>query len=117
MRMVTDDERRVRLAVRHRLAGHERTDDVVRITDDLVALHATDASTVHLSVAARMTTPSTEPLERALYDDKRVLRMLGMRRTMFVVSGPVAPVVQAACTDAIAVVERRRLVQHIEQGG
>jgi hypothetical protein len=43
--------------------------------------------------------------------------MLGMRRTMFVVPTESAPIVQAACTDAIAVTERRRLVQHLGQAG
>jgi hypothetical protein len=117
VRTVTDDERRARLGLRHRLAPSSRTDDVVRLTDDLVALHATDASTVHLSAALRMESPTTAALDAALYDDRTLLRMLGMRRTMFVVTDELAPIVQAACTDAIAVVERRRLVQHLEQGG
>lgn len=43
------------------------------------------------------------------------MRMLGMRRTMFVVPVELAPVVQAACTRAIAVRERRRLVQLLEE--
>jgi hypothetical protein len=117
VRAVTDDERRARLARRHRLAPGGRVDDVVRITDDLVALHATDASTVHLSAAVRMASPAITAIEAALYDERTVVRMLGMRRTMFVVTDALAPVVQAACTDAIAAVERRRLVQHLEQGG
>jgi hypothetical protein len=117
VRTVTDDERRARLGRRHRLASQLRSDDVVRVTDDLVALHATDASTVHLSAALRMEAPTTSALDAALYDDRTLLRMLGMRRTMFVVTDELAPVVQAACTDAIAVVERRKLVQHLEQGG
>jgi hypothetical protein len=117
VRTVGDEERRARLARRHRLAPSARTDDVVRITDDVVALHATDASTVHLSAALRMQSPTTTALDAALYDDRTLLRMLGMRRTMFVVTDELAPVVQAACTDAVAVVERRRLIQHLEQGG
>jgi hypothetical protein len=43
--------------------------------------------------------------------------MLGMRRTMFVVPTELVSVVQAACTRAIAVAERKRLVQLVEQGG
>ena len=45
------------------------------------------------------------------------MRMLGMRRTMFVVPIEFAPVVQAACTRAIAAQERRRTVQIFSQGG
>ena len=48
-RTVTADERRARLARRHRLLPEDRTDDVARIADDLVALHSTDPVTVYLS--------------------------------------------------------------------
>jgi hypothetical protein len=43
--------------------------------------------------------------------------MLGMRRTMFVVADELAPVVQAACTRAVAVQLRRRYEQILEQTG
>jgi hypothetical protein len=46
-----------------------------------------------------------------------LLRMLGMRRTMFVVPVELAPVVQAACTDAIAVAQRRLLLQLLTRSG
>ena len=52
---------------------------------DVVALHATDPATVHLSAAARMREPDVAAVERALYDERSLIRMLGMRRTMFVV--------------------------------
>jgi hypothetical protein len=50
-------------------------------------------------------------IESALYVEKSLVRMLGMRRTMFVVPAEVAPVVQAACTKAIAVGLRRTMLQ------
>ena len=40
-----------------------------------------------------------------------------MRRTMFVVPDDLAPVVQAACTDAIAARERTRLVKRLQDAG
>jgi len=43
--------------------------------------------------------------------------MLGMRRTMFVVPIDFAPVIQAACTRAIAAQERRRTIQLFGQAG
>ena len=36
-------------------------------------------------------------VERALYEERTLLRLMGMRRTMFVVDRAVAPVVHAAC--------------------
>ncbi|REE99743.1 winged helix DNA-binding domain-containing protein [Thermomonospora umbrina] len=117
MRVFDAVERRARLAVRHRLAPAVRSDDVPTIAGAVVALHATDPATVFLSVAARTVAGTSADVERALYDDRSVLRMLGMRRTMFVVPDGLAPVVQAACTDAVAVRERRSLVRQLAEAG
>ena len=114
---MTGDERRARLAVRHALAVRARTDDVVAITDGLVALHSTDPATVFLSAAARMRHPSVEPLERALYDDRVLVRTLCMRRTMFVLRVEMVPVVQAACTDALVPGQRKRTLTMLEASG
>jgi hypothetical protein len=114
---MTVDERRARLAVRHRLAATARTDDPVAIAEGVVALHATDPATVFLSTAARMAHPGVEPLERALYDDRRLVRTLCMRRTMFVLPVPMVPVVQAACTDALVPAQRKRTLDMLVEGG
>ncbi len=111
------DERRARLAVRHHLAPAARAADVVTVARDLVALHATDPSTVYLSARARLRTPSVEDVATAMYDTRSLVRVLGMRRTMFVLPVELMPVVQAACTQAIAAVERRRTVQFLGLAG
>jgi hypothetical protein len=113
-RRVGVEERRARLARRHHLAAACRAGDPVEVARDLVALHATDPATVHLAAAARLREPAVEPVERALYDERVLLRLLGMRRTMFVVPVELAPVVQAACTQAIAARERRRQVELLQ---
>lgn len=110
-------ERRARLAVRHRCAPQARADSPVAVTESLVALHATDPATVFLSLAARLTEPDVGAIERALYEDRTLVKMLAMRRTMFVAPVELVPVLQAACTDAIAERERRKLVAMLEQGG
>lgn len=107
MRIGTE-ERRARLAVRHHLAPAAQGEDVVAMVRDLVALHATDPSTVHLSTWARVRGTTPAALETALYDERALIRLLGMRRTMFVVPVELVAVVQAACTRAISVVERRK---------
>ena len=117
MRRFRVDDRRARLAVRHRLAPAARTDDVVDIADSVVALHATDPATVFLSAAARMVHPRVDALDRALYDDRRLVRTLCMRRTMFVLPVAMVPVVQAACTDALVPGQRRRTLGMLEQNG
>jgi hypothetical protein len=116
-RSISTAERRARLGVRHHLAPGAGGRDVAGVARSLVALHATDPATVFLSVRARL--PGVEPadVERALYHERTVLRMLGMRRTMFVVPVETAPMVQAACTVRIAADERKRLLQFIVDSG
>jgi hypothetical protein len=53
-------------------------------------------------------------MEQALYEDRSVLKFLGMRRTMFVVPRDLAAVINSAATRAIAVTERKRLIQMLE---
>jgi hypothetical protein len=55
-------------------------------------------------------------LEKALYDDRVLIRMLGMRRTIFVLPVELAPAVQAGCTRAIAARERRKTEQFLVEG-
>ncbi|MGW7684420.1 winged helix DNA-binding domain-containing protein [Kribbella sp. NPDC054772] len=111
------EERRTRLGRRHRLGAGCQAADPVEAAAAMVALHATDPATVHLSVAARVPGSDVAGTERALYDDRSLIRMLGMRRTVFVVPTPFAPVVQAACTDDIAVKQRKLLVKHLGEAG
>ena len=81
----------------------------------MVALHSTDAATVFLSVHVRSEGVLPADIERELYEDRVLVRMLGMRRTLFVVPRDLVPVVQAACTRTIAARERRRLEQWIAE--
>ncbi|MEU1962297.1 winged helix DNA-binding domain-containing protein [Nocardia sp. NPDC019304] len=117
MRSIDAAERRARLAIRHRLAASERSGQVADIARSLVALHATDPATVFLSVAARGEGLTPSDVERALYDDRSLLRMLAMRRTMFVVPVELVPVLQAACADALAHKQRRTYAKYLEQAG
>lgn len=114
---ISHDQRRARLAWRHRLVPETRIDDPVEITRSVLALHASDPATVHLSVVARMETPRIEASERALYDDRTLVRMLGMRRTMFVVPNDLVAIVQASSSNDVAAALRRQLVRAIAANG
>lgn len=116
MRSMTPAERRARLALRHRLAPRARTDDVLAIARSMVVLHATDPATVFLSVAARSAEAGPAAVERALYDDRTLLRMLAMRRTMFVAPTELLPVLQASTADGLAVKQRATYTRIIERG-
>ncbi|MET7756628.1 winged helix DNA-binding domain-containing protein [Streptomyces sp. NPDC005389] len=111
-------ERRVRLGVRHRLAGSARAGSAEEVARSLVALHGTDPASVFLAVGARLAGragPVAE-VERALYEDRSLVRMHGMRHTVFVLPAALAPAVQASTTDPAAVRERASLLQHLAAG-
>jgi hypothetical protein len=116
-------QRRARLGVRHHLAAAARAADPVQAAAGVVALHATDPATVFLSVRSRTGTgpaggaADPQAIERALYEQRSLIRLLGMRRTMFVVPVQAAPVVQAAATRAIAAQLRRRYTQLLQDSG
>ena len=99
---------------RHRLAAPAET--VAEVTASLVALHATDPVTVYLSARARSGC-TAQDVDAALYTERNVVRMLGMRRTVFVVPADLAGVVQAACTDDVARRLRRQLEKDLANGG
>ncbi|MEY2420377.1 MAG: hypothetical protein QOI95_444 [Acidimicrobiaceae bacterium] len=117
MRTFTTAERRNRLAVRHHLAPGAKRADVAEVADDLIGLHGTDPASIFLSAAARMKRPHIESIERALYDDRTIVRMLAMRRTLFVVPVDLVPMVQAAASDAVAATERKKLLRWIDEAG
>ena len=117
MRRITTAERRARLAVRHHLAPAARAETPADVASDLVGIHATDPTSVYLGAFARTRSLAPADLERALYDERALLRILGMRRTMFVVPVELAGIVHAACTRAIGRAERRRVIQVLAAAG
>lgn len=118
VRALPDGERRARLVRRHLLAPGCGADDPVGAAAAVVALHGTDPASVFLSVHARTRPPaSVASIEEALYGSRRLLRMLAMRRTVFVVPVEQAPALQAACTAAVAATMRRRYTQFVVEAG
>src|SRR5262245_19786277 len=102
VRRIDAEERRARLGRRHPVAAETRAGDAVQAAAGVVALHATDPASVYLAAWARTRDLTVGAVERALYEERTLVRMLGMRRTVFVVPSELAPVLQAACALAIA---------------
>ncbi|MFG2591608.1 winged helix DNA-binding domain-containing protein [Streptomyces sp. NPDC048438] len=117
MHRIDDEQRRIRLGRRHLLAPSTRATSAVAVADAVVALHATDAATVFLSICARLTDPGVGAVERALYEDVSLVRLLSMRNTLFTVSAEAAPAIDASSARAVAVKERRRLLKHLHEDG
>jgi len=117
-RSISPAERRARLAARHRLAPSARTDDdLAAIARSVVALHATDPSSVVLAAVARMRQPDPDAVVQALYEDRHLVRMLAMRRTMFTCATEDAALLQRSSSDAVAATERKKLIAFLEQNG
>ena len=114
---ITVAERRARLAARHHLASGALAVSALQAAADLIGLHGTDPSSAYLACWSRVTDFETAELDRALYDDRSLLKILGMRRTMFIVPVELGGVIQSACTDAIAKGQRARLVRMLEEAG
>lgn len=108
-------ERRRRLGVRHALAAPAATaEDVVAAQ---VALHSTDPAAMVLAAMARLQDPSIAEIERALYTDRTLTRILTMRRTVFAVPSDAVPTFLAATRRSVAEPERRKLVKFIGASG
>ncbi|WP_121701560.1 winged helix DNA-binding domain-containing protein [Streptomyces sp. E5N298] len=112
-------ERRDRLALRQRLAGAARAGSPEEVAGSLVALHGTDPATVHLAVGARLAdaAKTVEETERALYDDGSLVRMHGMRHTVFVFPTELTAVVHASTGRTVAARERSGLLRSMAQAG
>ncbi|MEU4236165.1 winged helix DNA-binding domain-containing protein [Actinoplanes sp. NPDC026619] len=111
MRHVTDDERRARLAVRHALAPAARVDSPEAATRAMTVLHATEPATVYLSCWARADQIKPADVDRALYDDRTLVKQLAMRRTLFVFPRELLPAVWPSASARVAGTERARMAK------
>lgn len=107
-------ERRARLVLRQ--LPEPAAQSAEQVTESLVALHSTDPASVFLSVAARSRVGAAD-VERALYDDRTLVRMAGMRRTVFVVTDPMAAVVHSSTTAPMAEKALRDMLKLGFRGG
>lgn len=117
MRHITDDERRARLARRHAIAPACRLRDPVAATRAMTVLHATEPSTVYLSLFARVDDLTTADVDRALYDERSLVRQLAMRRTLFVFPRDLLPAAWGSASARVAGQAGARLAKEVEQSG
>ncbi len=115
--LVTAAQRRSRMQRRHLLTECARTDDVSDVVRAVVALHATCAPTVFMSVWARTTTFVPADLEAQLYRSRSLVRQLAMRRTMFVVDRDTLADAVSAVGARVAASERTAMLRDLRRGG
>jgi len=117
MRSITGDERRSRLGVRHHLAAGSKAETVEEAAGRMVGLHATDPASVYLAARARVGDVNVEVIERAFYEERSMLRILGMRRTMFAAPLDLARLIQAGAATRLIAGERKRMAGFLSEGG
>lgn len=117
VRRVGDDERRARLARRHAVAPGHRGLDPVTAARAVVGLHATEPATVHLAVQARVDDLAHGAVERALAEERSLVRQLAMRRTLFAFPRDLLPATWGSASARVAATERTRLAKDLVAAG
>ncbi len=116
--LVSTAERRARIAVRHRLAPDSGAATVAEAARAMTVLHATDPSSVFLQARARVPgLASPEAVEHELYTERSVLKLLAMRRTLFLTSVADVPMLHHAASVTVARQERARTERMLTDGG
>ena len=117
MRHVSDDERRARLARRHAIAPGHRAADPVAATRAMTVLHATEPASVYLSLLARVDDLTVADVDRALYDERALVKQLAMRRTLFVFPRDLLPAAWGSASARVAGTLATRLAKEVENAG
>jgi len=112
----TDPARRARLARRHGLHPDHRLAGPVEAAAAMVALHATEAASVHLSVAAR-SDASVDEVDRALYTERTLVKQLAMRRTLWAFPRDALPAVWGSASARVAQQQRSQLERDLVRHG
>lgn len=113
MLTITDDERRRRLQVRHRLSHAHCASGPDDVAESVLALHASDPASVYLSVLARAPGSTLRDVADALYDRRSLVRLMAMRRTLFVVPDDLVPCVHHAAALPVAGRLRRGIIKDL----
>jgi hypothetical protein len=112
---ISDLQRRHRLGIRHHLA--RPAGDLVEVAAALVGLHSSDPTSVYLSARARLDLFAVADLEHLLYDSRRLVRVVGMRKTLWVVPVAWGATITKLYADRNSAPERRRLDRILREQG
>jgi hypothetical protein len=117
LRHIGDEERRARIARRHGIDPARRCADLVDATRAMTVLHATEPPTVHLALCARVDGLATADVDRALHDERSLVKQLAMRRTLFVFPPDLLPAAWGSASARVAETQRKRVSKDVEAAG
>jgi len=112
---ISNEQRRARLMRRHRLIVDTAATTPVEAAEAVVALHATTPATVYLSAWARMPGFDVPDMDRALYDDRTLVKQLAMRRTLFAFPRPALADAVSAVGQRVAASERTNMLRDLRR--
>jgi hypothetical protein len=78
---------------KHHLTEKSKIDNILQITDDLCGLHATGTIEPYLTLFSRTHNFKKEDLDHHLYVEKTLGRIRGMRKTLFIETKEMIPIV------------------------
>ena len=93
MHKVKDDKVTKYLLHKQHLLPSSLAESVHDVVKDIIALHATSASTPYLSLYERMAQFQRGLLDRELYVNRNLIRLSSMRHTLFILPATLAPMV------------------------
>ena len=115
MLRATDEHRRARIARRQGLHREHRYESIAAATTAMTALHATEPSTPHLSLHARVRQLTVAEVDSALYDDRTLVKPMAMRRTLWVVTRDLLPAVAGSAGRRTADAQIRLLAKQVPE--
>ncbi len=105
------------LAIKQYLLPPKHAPDIVRVTGDIVALHATAATGPYLALWARVPGFARPGLEEALYERRELVRTLCMRGTLHVVPSAELAFLHQAYARRRSLAESKRITEMLVQAG
>ncbi len=81
---------------KHHLLNDSKVNDILQITDDICGLHATGTMEPYLTLFTRASNFKKEELENELYIKKTLGRIRGIRKTLFIHTKKMIPIIHSA---------------------
>jgi len=78
------------------LTNNSKIDNLLQVTEDLCGLHATGTMEPYLTLFARASSFKKEDLENELYINKTLGRIRGIRKTLFILTKEMIPIIYSA---------------------